>query len=311
MTPTIDVELNAVILAVTDEVPRVLLRRPTDKESVPRPFALPSGQLDAARDRTLDRGLRRWVRERAGLELGYVEQLYTFGDRFRRPEERAGGPRTLAIAYLALVREETPSRGAEWSNVYDHFPLEDRRDDGGQSPAAGAALAAVEAWAESAPGRADRLVRRERAHVAFGLGKALWDPVRTLERYELLYEVGLVPEAGPVGRSVGRAMAFDHRRMLAAALGRLRGKLTYRPVVFEMLPEAFTLLQLQSLVEALAGVPLHKQNFRRLVERGGLVEGTGARAMSTGGRRAELFRFRRDVLLERPRPGLGVPGTRQ
>ena len=61
-------------------------------------------------------------------------------------------------------------------------------------------------------------------------------------------------------------MALDHRRILATALGRLRGKLKYRPVVFELLPSAFTLLQLQRVVEALAGVRLHKQNLRRLVE---------------------------------------------
>ena len=45
--------------------------------------------------------------------------------------------------------------------------------------------------------------------------------------------------------------------------------------MFELLPATFTLLRLQRAVEALAGVPLHKQNFRRLVETGGLVEGTG------------------------------------
>jgi hypothetical protein len=57
-------------------------------------------------------------------------------------------------------------------------------------------------------------------------------------------------------------------------------------------------------VEALAGVPLHKQNFRRLVEHGGLVEGTGSFDAKTGGRPAELFRFRREVLRERRAPGL-------
>ena len=102
-------------------------------------------------------------------------------------------------------------------------------------------------------------------------------------------------------------MAYDHRRMAATALGRLRGKLTYRPVVFELLPGTFTLLTLQRTVEALAGVRLHKQNFRRLVERNRLVEGTGAKDCGASGRPAELFRFRPDVLLERPRPGVGVP----
>jgi hypothetical protein len=104
-------------------------------------------------------------------------------------------------------------------------------------------------------------------------------------------------------------MALDHRRILATALGRLRGKLTYRPVVFELLPPTFTLWQLQRVVEALAGVRLHKQNFRRLVERGGLVEGTGQHDLSTGGRPAERFRFRREVLRERAAPGVGLPGA--
>jgi hypothetical protein len=108
---------------------------------------------------------------------------------------------------------------------------------------------------------------------------------------------------------LGRPMALDHRRILATALGRVRGKLKYRPVVFELLPPTFTLSRLQRVAEALAGVRLHKQNFRRLVEHGGLVEGTGRRELSTGGRPAELFRFRREVLRERSTPGVGLPGA--
>ena len=66
---------------------------------------------------------------------------------------------------------------------------------------------------------------------------------------------------------------------------------------------AFTLLELQRTVEAISGIRLHKQNFRRLVEDQGLVEGTGRRAAIARGRPAELFRFRREVLRERPAPG--------
>ena len=102
-------------------------------------------------------------------------------------------------------------------------------------------------------------------------------------------------------------MAWDHRRMLATALGRMRGKLKYRPVVFELLPKRFTLSQLQRVVEALAGNKLHTQNFRRLVEHGGLVERTGEHEHATGGRPAALFRFRHEVLRERPAPGVHVP----
>ena len=87
----------------------------------------------------------------------------------------------------------------------------------------------------------------------------------------------------------------------------MRCKIKYRPVVFELLASTFTLLQLQRVVEALAGLRLHKQNFRRLVEKWGLVEGTGLFDERTGGRPVERFRFRREVLRERRAPGVGLP----
>src|SRR4051812_36066862 len=111
--------------------------------------------------------------------------------------------------------------------------------------------------------------------------------------------------------ATGAEMAVDHRRILATAIGRLRGKIKYRPVVFELMPPAFTLLQLQRTVEALAGARLHKQNFRRLVEQQGLVEETGEISARTGGRPARLVRFRREVLLERPAPGLRLRPARR
>ena len=104
-------------------------------------------------------------------------------------------------------------------------------------------------------------------------------------------------------------MLHDHRRILATAIARLRAKLKYRPVVFELLPESFTLTELQQTVETLSGQLLHKQNFRRMVEKAELVEPTGATASRTGGRPAAYFRFRKAVLRERPAPGLRI-GTR-
>jgi hypothetical protein len=303
----IDVDLEAVIVAVTDDEPRVLtLPGPPD--------TLPSGRLDPAIDRTLDTGLRRWVADQTGIDVGYVEQLYTFGDQARHPTERGGGPRVLSVAYLALVREERPSAGATWQPWYDYLPWEDHR--AGRPPVIDEVIApAMEAWVGEALEPPVRSDREARAAITFDLDGAGWDEVRVLERYELLYEVGLVPErswdrdaaddANPTG---SRAMTRDHRRIAATALGRIRGKLSYRPVVFELIGETFTLSQLQRIVEALAGRRLHKQNFRRVVETAGLVEGTGDLDTHTGGRPAELFRFRRDVLRERPRPGVRMPG---
>jgi hypothetical protein len=98
--------------------------------------------------------------------------------------------------------------------------------------------------------------------------------------------------------------------VLASAIAELRRSINYRPVVFELMPAVFTLFELQKTVEAILGPHLHKQNFRRLVEGCGLVEPTGEYRFRTGGRPAQLFRFRRDVLLERPTPGVRVKAGR-
>jgi hypothetical protein len=296
----LQLDLTAVIVAVTDGQPRVL--------TVPGPSqnpGLPSGPL-TAEHRTLELGLRDWAAALAGLSLAYVEQLYTFGDRDRgfRAAVDATAARVLSIGYLALVREAPPTPGTAWRDWYDFFPWEDGRAG---VPAVRVALQqALDAWVDAAP-PPQRPVRRERLAVCFGDAETPWNEDRALERFELLYEAGLVAEAGADAAATGQAMAGDHRRMLATAMSRLRGKLRYRPVVFELLPERFTFLELQRTVEALAGRPLHKPNFRRLVEQQGLVEETDAVRTETGGRPARLFRFRREVLRERPAPGLRLP----
>lgn len=255
--------------------------------------ALPTGKLSPD-DRTLELGMRRLVREQTGEELGYVEQLYTFGDLSRDPRFP---DRLISVAYLALVRS---GGSGSWQPIYRYFPWEDWQK-GKPAELTDVIVPAVDEWMEH------DLERNLRGRLMFGLKGTPWNGERVLERYELLYEIGLVPEAG--GPGVGRPMALDHRRILATAMSRVRGKIRYRPVVFELLPEYFTLYQLQRTVEALSGVLLHKQNFRRLVEKQGLVEGTGERSRETGGRPAELFRFRSEVLTERPAPGVGLPRT--
>ena len=320
MPRAVTVGLHAAIVAVTQEEPRVL--------TVPagavdrRMAALPFGPLYPDRHRTLELGLRAWVHEQTGMDLAYVEQLYTFGDR-DRAVAADGRTLMLAVAYLALVRERQVVEGhaAAWQGIYGVLPWEDRRD-GEPEILRDRIRPALAEWVDAAPEESVRRERRGRADITFGSGAAPWDSERVLDRYELLYEAGLVAESvrdrdpapRPVQRvvspqaGVGAPLALDHRRILATALGRLRGKLKYRPLVFELIPDTFTLFQLQRTVEALVGVRLHKQNFRRLVERGALVEGTAQLEPDTGGRPAELFRFRREVLHERPAPGVGLPG---
>ncbi len=291
----LSVTLDAVIIAVTDDTPRILL---VDREGgIP---ALPSGPLDVDGDETLTLGLRRLVSSQTGVDVTYVEQLYTFGDRGRSVSEEA---RDLAIGYVALTDEAVTTPDARWTDIYELFPWEDHRD--GAPPMLAEVVApALRAWAGADTGRGVRV------QVNFGAG-APWDPIRVLERYELLFEAGLVGEATAGGPGIGVPLAGDHRRIAATALGRLRGKLTYRPVIFEVMPELFTLTHLQTTVEAIVGIRLHKQNFRRIVDRGELVEPTGEHTTATGGRPAELFRFRPAVVAERPRPGFPLPRPRR
>jgi hypothetical protein len=158
--------------------------------------------------------------------------------------------------------------------------------------------------------------RLGRAQIAFGLDGARWMEERVLERYELLYEAGIVAEctrdAGlpDSGLRLGGTMASDHRRILATGLGRLRSKLRYRPVLFDLTPPTFTLSMLQAAAEAVTGLNLHKQNFRRGVERTGLVAPTGRLSTGTGGRPAELFRFTGAGPADGQAPGLALPALR-
>lgn len=304
------VDLTAVVIAMQGGEPNVLTVERSGRSTI----ALPSGPLQPGH-RSLQAGLRSWVEQQTECRLGYVEQLYTFGDRAAgEPDGRATiEHRAVSIAYLALVpsaSEERPLQG-RWRRWYDFFPWEDMRE--GEPAARPALLERLLPWARERQAG-------ERLRLTFGLGEASWDEERALERYELLYGAGLVAEAyrdkgvappATVTALPGIAMFADHRRILATAVSRLRAKIKYRPVLFELMPETFTLSALQRTAEALTGVPLHKQNFRRLVASQGLVEETGGVETETGGRPAKLVRFRREVTLERPAPGVRLGATRR
>jgi len=317
--PQIELGLNAAIVMVRNQQPHILVVQP-GAAGPGMSDALPFGPFAPRAHRTLEIGLREWVKRQTGIELGYVEQLYTFGDRGRHAEP--GGAHTLSVGYLALTRDVGEEKmGAHWAPWYTYLPWEDWRD-GKPEILTEEIEPRLKAWAKRPPppnAPVRPLRRPERLKISFGIGGG-WDEEKVLERYELLYEAGLVEEAKRDGRSaanqwdhlpeLGRPMALDHRRILATAMGRVRGKLKYRPVVFELLPAEFTLYDLQKTVEAISGTLLHKQNFRRLVEKGGLVELTGNVSTETGGRPARLYRFRREVILERPAPGLRVKAAR-
>ncbi len=316
----VEIGLNAAIVAVADNEPVVLIIR-NDADVAGATDGLPFGPFSPLQHRTFEGGLRAWVHRQTGLELGYAEQLYTFGDRGRHAEAGDVGPHVVSIGYLALTQAK-PSldiarRLAQLVSLFPVGGLAARPS--GDSRKLDRAATARMGRLPSAERRRSRSADRSACASALRLDGAAWDEEKVLERYELLYEAGLVEEALRDERDAARQwserprlgvpMRFDHRRILATAIGRVRAKIKYRPVIFELMPDDFTLFELQRTVEAILGPHLHKQNFRRLVEGAGLVETTGEVKMRTGGRPAKLYRFRREVLLERPAPGVRVkPG---
>jgi 8-oxo-dGTP diphosphatase len=92
-------------------------------------------------------------------------------------------------------------------------------------------------------------------------------------------------------------LAFDHAAILDYALTRLRYKLEYTAVGFELLPEEFTLAELQATYEVILGEKLDKANFRKKLAKANVVEATG-HYRQTGGRPAELYRYPEDAVAE-------------
>lgn len=313
MTRRVDVELSAVILALDTraEAARPVVLTPTG----PAGEDLPTARFDPDRHPRLQSALRDWVAERTGLELGYVEQLYTFGDPIRSARA-PDAPHTVSIGYLALTGPEAAA-GPAWTPWARWFPWEDRR--AGVPPLlAEAILPRLGRWCGAGdPQRADRVALLFGEPARGGDGR--WRDELVLERYELLYEAGLVAEAWrDRGAAVpedlprlGQPAPRDHRRILATGIGRLRGKLKYRPVLFELVGPCFTLYELQRAAEAVAGVLLHKQNFRRMVLKSGLIEPTGATTGRHGGRPAAEYRLAPEALSERRAAAVRFGGARR
>ncbi len=130
---------------------------------------------------------------------------------------------------------------------------------------------------------------------------ALVDPARGVgsETHELVFGRIAVPWAGETGGPVEvrgpdgrkRTLAFDHAHILGTAVKRIRGKLDYTPIGFQLLPPTFTLRRLQDVHETILGRGLNKDSFRRRMLASGLLEATGEREREVGHRPAELYRF--------------------
>jgi hypothetical protein len=322
----IGIGLSAAVLAVRADEPVVAVV-PVQDRARAGDGALPCGPFSPREHATLEAGLRFWVKRNAGIDLGFLQQLCTLGGCDGSSAGVPNGTPVVSVSYLALVGPDQydDRSGATWRSWYDYFPWEDWRQ-GKPACLSSEIEPHLKAWADEPCAAHDMAEppetcdRTRRLRIAFGCDAATWDEEKVLERYDLLCEASLIGEAaasnGHPPSTLQRLPRLshptlgNHAQVLASAIGELRRSIKYRPVIFELMPAVFTLFELQKTVEAILGPHLHKQNFRRLVEGCGLVEPTGEYRFRTGGRPAQLFRFRRDVVLERPTPGVRVKAGR-
>src|SRR6201991_825193 len=182
LTP-IEIGLTAAIVAIEGNEPLILTASGEDGDKL---AGLPFGPFEAVSHRTFEIGLRAWVEKQAGLRLGYVEQLYTFGDRGRHTQPGDTAAHVASIGYLALTRAaDNASRapGASFEPRYRFFPWEDCRE---------ARPGIIERdifpeltkWAEQAeqPDTTRALGRKDRVRLYFGTEGAHWDEERVLDR---------------------------------------------------------------------------------------------------------------------------------
>lgn len=171
-------------------------------------WALPGGFMRI--EESVDAAARRELREEAGLQNVFLEQLYTFGDVDRDPRERV-----VTVAYYALI------------NLKEHV-----------------------------------------IKAATDAREAAWFPMDQLP-----------------------PLAFDHARIVGMAIARLKGKVRYEPIGFELLPKKFTLSQLQTLYEIVLGIPLDKRNFRKKILKMDLLIELNEIQTDVAHRAAKLYQF--------------------
>lgn len=217
--PKPSVAVDVVCLTVSGGALEVLLYEraiPPEKGAL----ALPGGFVGI--DESLDDAAARLLRDKAGLDDVFLEQLFTFGSPDRDPRGRV-----VAITYYALLEVSRFAR------------------------------ATAVAWPVHVP----------------------WSG-----------QTGGAIEIRD-GRKKPRKLFLDHAEIIGLAIKRLRGKLDYSPVGFQLLPAEFTLRALQDVHEAISGEPVNKDSFRRRMLATGQLVATGAREREVLHRPAELYRF--------------------
>ncbi|MEJ1242459.1 NUDIX domain-containing protein [Chryseolinea sp. T2] len=215
MRQDIRVAVDAVVFGYDQEqgISVLLIKRKI--EPFKKMWALPGGLV--LNEESLDSAVHRELQEEAGIDVKFLEQLYSFGNPGRDPRNRV-----ISISYFGLVRPRD-------------FELVARTD------------AEDVAW----------------------------------------FNISKLPP-----------LAFDHKKIVETAISRLRGKITYEPVGFELLDKEFPFSDLENLYQTLLDQPIDRRNFKKKISSLGILEELDRTVQRGAGRPARLFRFNRKKYFE-------------
>ena len=213
-TQNIEVAVDAIVFGYSKEEGVKLLLIKRKYEPFQGEWAIPGGfVLD---DESLEEAVERELKEETGVQINYLEQLYTFGAPKRDPRKRI-----LSVAYFGLVKSS-------------HF---------------------------------------EKLQASTDAEEAEWFNIKELP-----------------------TLAFDHKEILEVAIERLRGKIVYQPIGFELLDKKFPFSDLEHLYSTLLDRPIDRRNFKKKIMHLGILDELDEKAKKTGaGRPGNLFRFNKET----------------
>lgn len=219
--PTIRVSVDAVVFgyAPTTGISVLLIRRKYD------PFqgmwAIPGGLV--MEHESLEDAVRRELHEETGVDVNYLEQLYTFAKPGRDPRNRV-----LTVAYYGLVKQ----------NAFELYADTDAED-------------------------------------------AAWFTIKELP-----------------------PLAFDHAEIMEVAINRLKGKIRYEPIGFELLDDKFPFSELHKLYQATLGKAIDRRNFKKKFLQLGILEELKEKVSNRQGRPGALFRFNKKAYFDLKKKGM-------
>lgn len=213
--PTIAVTVDCVVFGYSTQGMKLLLIKRGIAPFM-NSWALPGGFV--LQNETLEDAAKRELKEEAGIENVFLEQLFTFGDIARDPRGR-----TISITYYALVN-------------FNEF---------------------------------------EKLSASTDASDAKW------------FNLNKLP----------KQLAFDHLQITQAAINRLKAKITYQPIIFELLPEKFVFSELENIYQSILETEIDRRNFRKKMLATGLVKQTKETLQGTAFRPPKLFVFDRKKYL--------------